>query len=937
MKGSIKSSIFGMAAAFGAASLIYQEVGTRYLALIFGNTTLSTSAALVAFLGGVAIGSWTCGRVADWRPQFTLVVFAALQIATGFYGFASLRIFGGVQSLYVAAYPSLADHAFLFASLHLLLSAVAILLPAMLMGGCLPLLGRWTTSDDARIANSAGAVYGWTMLGAAAGVAVATYRWLPALGLSSTITVAAVVNVVLGALAFGMAIVARKRTESPAAPLSPESLKNAGASKLSAATDVVPDPGIGSLVLIGFAVSSFATITVEIGWARLLAMIMGSSVYAYSTLVVVVLAGQGIGSILYGHKQRDAEGHGRRFALLEFVIAFSAAISLIVLPRIPVLFLRFFPLFRDEFGRRIAVQFIAAALVALLPSLLFGATFPAVVGSLGNAEDRSGRMIGAAFAANAIGVIAGACLTVSVLMPTVGVHVTMVIAVLMTLCAGFAVWWDLREPGRAGHVPGFPDLPTLAPAAAALLIVLGTLPAWPREVFAAGIGFFAPRYEDQAIGDVTGEMHLLYYRDGASATISVDEAGQTLFYRSNGKTEASTDPVDMPNQLLLGHLPMLLHPAPRDVFLFGLGTGMTVAAVARYPVQQIDIVEPEPAVVPAARFFDSYTGKVLDDPRVHLIFGDGRNRLRGMPKQYDVVISDISDIWVTGAGSSATIEYYRAVAQRLRPGGIFAQQIDTHALVPDDLELLTATFHAVFPHMQVWTSSPSNLILLGSRDSVAWDYTRLAQHFAKTKGVAEDLRSAGIWQPYALFGAHILGESESNALARDTGALQTDDRPTLEFRTPRFLYAEATAMIADALNYYARPEPPEITGFDPDHDLDADGTYLLGFAYGSLGRSDQAITYMKRSTTMAPNRAMFFVGLGNEYRAAGLVQDADTALERAVKLDLNNLEALVSLGEIRFDEGQLEWTRVLADRALRLAPQDARVHALIGKLMDAER
>lgn len=292
---------------------------------------------------------------------------------------------------------------------------------------------------------------------------------------------------------------------------------------------------------------------------------------------------------------------------------------------------------------------------------------------------------------------------------------------------------------------------------------------------------------------------------------------------------------------------------------------------------------------------------------------------------------------MTGAGSSATIEYYRAVAQRLRPAGIFAQQIDTHALVPDDLELLTATFHAVFPHMQVWTSSPSDLILLGSRDSLAWDYTRLAQHFVKTKGVAEDLQSAGIWQPYALFGAHILGESESNALARDTGALQTDDHPTLEFRTPRFLYTETSPMIADALNYYARPEPPAIAGFDPDHDLDADGTYLLGFAYGSLGRSDQAITYMKRSTTMVPNRAMFFVGLGNEYRAVGRLQDADAAFERAVKLDLNNLEALVSLGEIRFDEGQFEWTRVLADRALRLAPQDARVHALIGKLMDAER
>ena len=138
-------------------------------------------------------------------------------------------------------------------------------------------------------------------------------------------------------------------------------------------------------------------------------------------------------------------------------------------------------------------------------------------------------------------------------------------------------------------------------------------------------------------------MHLLYYRDGVNTTISVDQTGQTLFYRSNGQTEASTDPIDMANELLLGHLPMLLHPALHDVFVLGLGTGITASAVARHPVQRIDIVELEPAAAQAARLFDYATRKVLDDPRVHLTIGDGRSRLLGMPQQYDVIISDPSD------------------------------------------------------------------------------------------------------------------------------------------------------------------------------------------------------------------------------------------------------------------------------------------------------
>ena len=150
-------------------------------------------------------------------------------------------------------------------------------------------------------------------------------------------------------------------------------------------------------------------------------------------------------------------------------------------------------------------------------------------------------------------------------MPAVGLHVTFIVAVLATVGAGSAVCWHVRSTGRA---PGFSTVAALAPAAAALLIVIATLPAWPREVFAAGIGFFAPRYEDEALGNIASGMQLLYYRDGASATISVDETGQTLFLRSNGKSQASTDPVDMANQLLLGHLPMLLHLGPRNVFIF---------------------------------------------------------------------------------------------------------------------------------------------------------------------------------------------------------------------------------------------------------------------------------------------------------------------------------------------------------------------------------
>jgi spermidine synthase len=894
----------------------------RRLALVFGSTTLATSTVLAAFLGGLAIGTWLWGRLADSRPQSILGAFAIAEIATGVYGFSSLVIFRGVQAVYLALYPPLANHTSLFTGLQFILSALAILLPTILMGASLPLLARLRVSNTNGMVASAGAIYGWNTLGAACGAAATTYAFLPTLGLSSTIALAASVNVLVGAAAMYMR--SRNWAASPGAA--------ADLTTLGVTAGAAPDRAIEILILIGFAASGFAATTFEVSWTRLLAMVMGSSAYAFGTLVVVVLAGLGLGSALYGLALRKttAEEHRRWFAILEFLISCTSAISLIILPRIPFLFIRYFPLFRDAFRWQIAAHFVAAAMVALAPSLLFGATFPAVVGSLGGSATRFGRTIAAAYVANTIGTVAGAGLAGFVLIPTVGLRATMTLGVLATAAAGFAVWWRMTQARLL-------RIAEITPALAALFI-LALLPAWPREVFAAGIGFFAPRLEsNETLADVVSSMRLLYYRDGINTTISVDQTGQSLFYRSNGKTDASTDPIDMANQLLLGHLPMLLHPAPRDVFVLGLGTGVTAAAIARYPARHIDIVELEPAAAKAARLFDSYTRKVLDDPRVHLIIGDGRNRLLGMPKQYDVIVSDPSDIWVAGTGSLTTLEYYRIVAARLRPGGIFAQWVHTHALLPDDLELLAATFHAVFPHMEIWTSAPGNLIFLGTRDSVPWDYARLKQRFSSITGVADDLKVVGVLDPYALFGEQVLGENESDRFVRDVAGLHTDDHPVLEFRTPRALYLDTTPMIAQELSDARNPEAPAIVGFNPAHDLDAQGAYLLGFAYATVGQMNPAIAYMEQSAKMAPDNPLFLVGLGNQYRAAGRTADARAAYEHALELDINNVEALLSLGEIRLDEGQLKWTRVLAERALLLAPQDARAHDLLGKLDQAER
>lgn len=917
----LSAVLFALAAASGVAALIYQVVWMRRLALVFGSTTLATSTVLAAFLGGLAIGAVYWGRVADRRPSAGLGIFGLVEAAVGLYALLSPLAFRGVDTIYLALYPVLAGRQALFIALQFALCALVIVPPAALMGGALPLLARRMIMPADGITRGVGTLYGWNTIGAAAGAGMAAYGALPALGLSGAVTLAAAINLLIAACALLIdSRLRRAQPESGRAAAPADERPHAGSVGGDAAHGVDAVPGVDAvrlLVLQGFALSGFAAIAYEVAWARLMALVMGSSVYAFGALVVVVLLGLGVGSWIYGRIRWSQDSHLAAFGAIEMLIGAVVAVSLVLSPQMPFAYMRLFPVFKDAFSWQIATQLGLAAMVAFVPSLLLGATFPAVVGCLGAGTTRLGRTIGSAYGANTIGTVLGAFLAGFVLIPAIGMRATLIVGIVANLLAGAAALALVRGgwAWRAGLA---------MPAALALAMVLA-LPPWPREVFAAGVGFFAGRYESLAgLSRAIEGMRLLYYRDGINTTISVDDSNGTLVYRSNGKTDASTFPGDIANQLLLGHLPMLLHRAPQDVFVLGLGTAMTAGAVARYPVRRIDISELEPSATEAARFFDRHNRSVLNDPRVHLVLGDGRNRLRASTATYDVVISDPSDIWVAGVGSLFTLEFYQAVRARLRPGGVMVQWIHTHTVSPRDLGLLLRTFAAVFPETELWTSAYGDLIILGTVEPLPWDYRHIGAQMANTPGVREDLQSIGIWHPAALFAGYVIGHGAVATLTAQESQLHTDDRPVIEFRTPRALYADTTARINALLDGLRLNPFPPTTGFDPAKDLDADATYLLGFAYASLSQAARGIPHMERSIRMAPDRPAFRVGLANQYRETGRARDAEREYRRAIVLDPQHVEALTALAEVLVEAGQYDEALKFAERALRAAPSDER-------------
>ena len=99
------------------------------------------------------------------------------------------------------------------------------------------------------------------------------------------------------------------------------------------------------------------------------------------------------------------------------------------------------------------------------------------------------------------------------------------------------------------------------------------LPSVPGELSAFGRKVMAPEL---------GSTCLVGEGINASIAVSRREDGVRAFHVT-GKTEATSDPVDMRLQRMLGHWAVLLHPKPRSVLVVGFGAGVTAGSFVTYP------------------------------------------------------------------------------------------------------------------------------------------------------------------------------------------------------------------------------------------------------------------------------------------------------------------------------------------------------------------
>ncbi|NLO74422.1 MAG: fused MFS/spermidine synthase, partial [candidate division WS1 bacterium] len=652
---------------------------------------------------------------------------------------------------------------------RLLLCLPVLLLPTFLMGGTLPVLVRYYTSSLQGIGRGAGNLYAVNTFGAVLGTLLTGFWLLPALGVSGTLWTAAAINVVIAVVAYLLGTQAAPSPTVEAASLP---------------RWAITDRAV-TVALVGFGVSGFGAMILEVVWTRALIQVFGNSTYAFSIMLATFLIGLALGSALAGQGIDRARYPFFIFASLQLGIGVWAALATPLIQWLPQVFLEAYQRFDASFAALQATQFMVCGLLMLPATMGLGAVFPVVSKIFSVRAGGTGTSVGIPYADNTLGTVLGSLLAGFVFLPRLGLELSVLVAVVL-----YVLTWavSLSVSRELAVRPAWVVLMGFAGLLASAWIGVNRL---DPQLMSAGVYmypeyFLAAEKQQQDLSQIAGRNKLLYYREGYCASIAVlTPPGGGLALQTNGKTDASTG--DLSTQLALGHLPMLLWPEAQEVLVVGLASGCTTGSTLLHPVQRVECVEIEPAMTVAAQFFAPWNHNCLEDPRYVPVLQDARNYVLMTRQQYDMITAEPSNPWIAGMNNLFTLDYYLQCRQRLRPGGIMCQWLPAYNFTAEELKAALGTFKRAFKFVTLWSFPRfrTDLFAVGSMEPVRLEPQTFAT--AMRSAMQEDLRAMGTPDLWRFAGTLVLDEDRVRRFC--AGArLNTDDQPWLEFSTPKHLY-----------------------------------------------------------------------------------------------------------------------------------------------------
>lgn len=786
----------------GLCALVYQTVWMREFRLVFGSSTLAGAAVLAIFMGGLGAGAALLGKRSDAHPR-PLRFYGLLEIGIAISTAFTPWLVDLVRVAYVASGGS---HV-----LRFVLAALVLLLPTILMGGTLSAAARSITGDSGR--RDVALLYAMNTAGAVTGAVVAGFVMLERFGNRHTLYAAAALNLAIGLIALFR-----------------------GPTPVSAPTVVKTGPRAPrTLVTAAAAITGFVFLLMELVWYRMLSPLLGGTTFMFALVLAIALTGIGIGGALYAGWRGATLASPGALAIALALEALAMGLPYAIGDRIALLALSL----RDvpTFAMQVGGWAIVTAIVVLPAAVVAGVQFPMLIALLGQGRENVGRDVGSAYAWNTAGAIGGSLAGGFALIPQLGATACwqLCVAILVALAAVFA--WRAQRTSQL--------LSALLAGGAAVFTLLATGPSavWRHSGIGAGRAPQLATAAESRIWMNSVRRTILAEAEGRESSIALmrdDDLGLIV----NGKSDGSARR-DAGTQVMAGMMAAMLHPQPNKAMIVGLGTGTTAGWLAAISsIRRVDVVELEPAVVGMAREYAAVNRNALDHPKVRVAEGDARETLMVSRERYDIIFSEPSNPYRAGVASLYTREFYEAVSARLERGGVFAQWVQTYSIDAQTARTIYATLTAVFPYVQTWTTNPGDVVLLASRQPLALEVDVMRRRLTE-----EPYRRAAhaAWRVESAEGvlAHfIANEHVAMAFSRDAPALNTDDRPVIEFGFARSLGRDSfgtTDIIAAATR--SRGDRPRSLRGAIDWDLVAANRASLAYLPSKDARNEFARIY----------------------------------------------------------------------------------------------
>ena len=698
----------------GVSGLIYESIWSRYIRLFVGSAATAQILVLALFMGGMSLGAFLAGKhVKKFRSP--IVVYGVIEGLVGLYALAFPHLFNGMMRLaYDVVFPAVGGGAGVTIA-KWGLAAALILPPCVALGTTFPLMSVGILRRDfKRSGEILSMLYFTNSFGASFGAIFSGFVLVAKVGLPGALMVAAALNIAI------MLVAMREKTDAPPIEDRTETIERETNYR-------APMVLLFLAVAFGTGLSSFMY---EIGWIRLLSMILGSATHSFEVMLSAFILGLALGGLWVRKRMDKFKNPELTLGIVQLIMGISAIATL---PAYLLAVQAVGSLLGGDGERTMelwyqfnVLRYLLCLLIMLPATFCAGMTLPLLTHVMlkrGQAE----AIVGKVYALNTLGAIAGAISAGMILMPIVGLKGVIVIGALVDMLLGLALFRNEIRVGRAAKAAS--RVLPFAATGTLLMVTFGLIyPINPMvltsTVFRRGRKELPDYYE------------ILSYVDGRTASVTVvdntDHDTYHIIY-TNGKPDASVildrwpegrDPEwgpdiagDEPNQFLVGIIPLMARPDATHGALIGFGSGVTCHTVLGSPkLERLDTVEIEPEMVRGSEFFKPVNYRAYEDPRSHIYFDDAKAYFATAGYKYDFIISEPTNPWVSGVSSLFTVEFYQEAKRYLKPGGVLAQWLQGYELSDELLMSVLAALDREFEDYLVVRIGNRDWVILSSPD-----------------------------------------------------------------------------------------------------------------------------------------------------------------------------------------------------------------------------